>query len=81
MQVGHFVVAGVGLPCSGDAQRPRARPFSGARTFAEEWGLTCAEEYKLAALDSFYFAGFFVGACSAGRLADARGRSFAMAFS
>lgn len=39
-----------------------------------EWGLCCSEAWKLAAVNSAYFAGAFVGASLGGVLSDVCGR-------
>ena len=43
-------------------------------SIAHEWGLCCGEEWKLAAINSAYFVGAFVGASCGGVLCDAVGR-------
>lgn len=43
-------------------------------SIAREWGLCCGEEWKLAAINSAYFVGAFVGASCGGVLCDVLGR-------
>jgi hypothetical protein len=59
-----------------DCAAPRANwPEPTPRgSIAHEWGLCCGDEWKLAAINSAYFVGAFVGASCGGVLCDVLGR-------